>query len=73
MLEEEKKGRSRKKEEEEPFDLKKEIISWIQIIAAAVIIALVLNNFIIANSRSYGKYHYDQKPCDRLQAFLLNR
>ena len=51
MLEEEKKGRSRKKEEEEPFDLKKEIISWIQIIAAAVIIALVLNNFIIANSR----------------------
>ncbi|MFR5727580.1 MAG: signal peptidase I, partial [Clostridium sp.] len=35
----------------EPFDLKKEIISWIQIIAAAVIIALVLNNFIIANSR----------------------
>ena len=50
MLEEEKKGRSRKKEEEEPFDLKKEIISWIQIIAA-VIIALVLNNFIIANSR----------------------
>ncbi len=39
MLEEEKKGRSRKKEEEEPFDLKKEIISWIQIIAAAVIIA----------------------------------
>ena len=51
MLEEEKKGRSRKKEKEEPFDLRKEIISWIQIIAAAVIIALVLNNFIIANSR----------------------
>ena len=51
MLEEEKKGRSRKKEEEEPFDLKKEIISWIQIIAAAVIMALVLNNFILANSR----------------------
>ena len=44
-------GQIRKKEEEEPFDLKKEIISWIQIIAAAVIIALVLNNFIIANSR----------------------
>ena len=51
MLEEKKKGKSRKKEEDEPFDLKKEIISWIQIITAAVIIALVLNNFIIANSR----------------------
>ena len=43
--------RSRKQQEEEPFSWKKEIISWIQIIVAAVIIALVLNNFIIANSR----------------------
>lgn len=38
-------------EEKEPVSLKSEIISWIQIIVAAVIIALVLNNFIIANSR----------------------
>ena len=37
--------------EKEPIDWKAEIISWIQIIVAAVIIALVLNNFIIANSR----------------------
>lgn len=44
-------GRSRRQKEEEPFSWKKEIISWIQIIAAAVVIALVLNNFIIANSR----------------------
>lgn len=52
MLEEENsRKRSRKQQEEEPFSWKKEIISWIQIIVAAVIIALVLNNFIIANSR----------------------
>ncbi|MGN0372279.1 MAG: signal peptidase I [Enterocloster sp.] len=43
--------RSRKKPQEEEFSWKKEIISWIQIIVAAVVIALVLNNFIIANSR----------------------
>ena len=43
--------RSRRKPEEEPFSWKKEIISWIQIIVAAVVIALVLNNFVIANSR----------------------
>lgn len=52
MLEEEiSRKRSRKQQEEEPFSWKKEIISWIQIIVAAVVIALVLNNFIIANSR----------------------
>lgn len=50
-IEENQKKRSRKQPEEEPFSWKKEIISWIQIIVAAVIIALVLNNFIIANSR----------------------
>ena len=44
-------GKSRRKKEEEPFDLKKEIISWIQIIAAAVVIAFFLTTFIIANSR----------------------
>ena len=47
----EKKGRSRRQPEEEPFSWKKEIISWIQIIVAAVVIALFLNNVIIANSR----------------------
>lgn len=50
-IEESQKKGSRKQQEEEPFSWKKEIISWIQIIVAAVIIALVLNNFIIANSR----------------------
>ncbi len=41
-----KKGQSRK----EKFDLKSEIISWIQVIIAAAIIAFCVNNFIIANS-----------------------
>lgn len=47
----EKRGRSRRQPEEEPFSWKREIISWIQIIVAAVVIALFLNNVIIANSR----------------------
>ena len=47
----EKRGRSRRQPEEEPFSWKKEIISWIQIIVAAMVIALFLNNVIIANSR----------------------
>ena len=52
-MSEEMQGRSRRKKEGEdkPFSLKKEIISWLQIIVAAVVIALVLNNFVIANSR----------------------
>ncbi len=37
--------------QQEAFSLKREILSWVQIIAIAVIIALVLNTFIIANSR----------------------
>ncbi len=41
-----KKGQSRK----EGFDLKSEIISWIQVIVAAAIIAFCVNNFLIANS-----------------------
>ena len=51
MFEDEKKAPEEMGEEEQEFSLKKEIISWIQVIAAAVVIALVLNNFIIANSR----------------------
>lgn len=38
-------------EEEQPFSWKAEIISWIKIIITAAVIAFVLNNFIIANSR----------------------
>ena len=37
--------------EKEPFDLKAEILSWVQIIVCAVAIALCMNTFIIANSR----------------------
>lgn len=38
-------------ETKEPFNWKAELISWIQIIAAAAAIAFVLNTFIIANSQ----------------------
>lgn len=44
------KKQSKENQEKEPFNLKKEIISWVQIIVAAVVIAWVLNTFIIANS-----------------------
>ena len=37
-------------EQEEPFDLKKEIFEWVKIIIAAAAIAFFLNTFIIANS-----------------------
>lgn len=38
------------KKEEEPFNLKKEIFSWIKIIIIAVVIAFAINNFIIINA-----------------------
>ena len=38
-------------QEEQPFSWKAEIISWIQILVAAAVIAFILNTFIIANSR----------------------
>lgn len=38
-------------EEKEPFDLKKEIISWLQVIITAALIAFFVNGFLIANSR----------------------
>lgn len=47
---EKKKGRSRRRQEE-PFNLAREILSWIVIIVLAVVIAWFLNTFIIANSR----------------------
>lgn len=40
----------KQKEQEEPFDLKKEIFEWVKIILAAAVIAFCLNTFIIANS-----------------------
>lgn len=43
--------KSRKRDEEkEPFSWKKEILSWIQILVAAALIAYVLTTYIIANS-----------------------
>ena len=44
------KKQTKENQEKEPFNLKKEILSWVQIIVAAVVIAWVLNTFIIANS-----------------------
>lgn len=41
-----KKGKSRK----EGFNLRDEVISWIQVLVAAAIIAFCVNHFIIANS-----------------------
>lgn len=38
-------------EEEEKRDLKSELLSWLEIIACAALIAFLLNSFIIANSR----------------------
>ena len=40
-------GKPRKKQESEPINVKKEIFSWIRIIVVAVVIAFVINNFII--------------------------
>lgn len=43
--------KSRKRDEEnQPFSWKREILSWVQILVIAGIIAFVLNTFIIANS-----------------------
>lgn len=48
---EQKKNKKTQAKNSEPFDLKKEIISYIKIIVVAVLIALVFNNFIIVNAR----------------------
>lgn len=44
-------NKRRQEEEKKPINWKEEIISWIQIIVVAAVIAFVLNTFIIANSR----------------------
>ena len=38
------------KQEDKSFNVKKEIFSWIKIILIAVVIAFVINNFIIINA-----------------------
>ena len=40
-----------KREEKKPINWKEEILSWIQVIVIAAVIAYVLTTFIIANSR----------------------
>ena len=45
-----KKSKKKRTKDEEPFDLKKEIFSYIKIILCAIVIALVFNNFIIVNA-----------------------
>ena len=41
---------NKKRTEKEPINWKAELISWVQVIVAAALIALFLTNFIIANS-----------------------
>lgn len=48
---EEQDGKKNTGDKEKKGGLKAEIISWIQVIVAAVVIAFVLNNFVIANSK----------------------
>lgn len=45
------KSRINQEDEDEEFDLKKEILNWIGVIVSALLIALFLTNFVIANSR----------------------
>lgn len=44
-------NQEKKAGDQEPFSWKKEILSWVQILVVAAVIAFVLNTFIIANSR----------------------
>lgn len=56
----------------EPFDLKKEIISWIEVIAAAVVIAFLINSFIIVNATvPTGSMENTIMPKDRLFGLRL--
>lgn len=41
----------KKNQEKEPINVKKEIFEWVKIIALAIVIAWVINSFIIANSK----------------------
>ena len=74
-MSEEMQGRSRRKKEgeDQPFSLKKEIISWLQIIVAAVVIALVLNNFVIANRIRRWMSPIWQSPWKALMALIRCR
>lgn len=57
----------KKKKDDEPFNLKNEIISWIQVLLTAAVIAFVINTFIIANSQvPTGSMETTIMPGDRV-------
>lgn len=62
------KGSKKKDDEEnEPFSLKNEIISWLQVLITAAIIAFCINTFIIANSQvPTGSMETTIMPGDRV-------
>ena len=45
-----KEKKEKAQEQEEPFNLKKEIFEWVKILVAAAVIAFCLNTLVIANS-----------------------
>lgn len=54
-------------EEKEPFSLKKELLSWVQVLVTAALIALFINHFIIANSQvPTGSMENTIMPGDRV-------
>jgi signal peptidase I len=53
--------------EEEPINVAKEILSWILTVAAAVVVALLLNNFVLINAKiPSGSMENTIKEGDRL-------
>lgn len=62
-----KKDSKKASDEEEPFNLKNEIISWIQVLLTAAVIAFFINRFIIANSQvPTGSMETTIMPGDRV-------
>ena len=65
-------NKSRKKKEPKT-GWKAELISWIQVLVSAAVIAFVLTTFVIANSEvptGFGKHHHGPQPRHRFQAPL---
>lgn len=59
--------KKRQEEDEKPFSLKDEIISWIQVLLTAAVIAFCINTFIIANSQvPTGSMETTIMPGDRV-------
>ena len=65
-------GKSGKADQPEQTDLKKEIFSWVRVIAEALVIALLLNTFIIVNATvPSGSMENTIQPGDRLFGLRL--